>query len=129
MPPSSVLVIEDDALIRMAVIELLRQEGYEAEGAANGVAALRMLEGGARPGLILLDVMMPLMSGAEFRAELLKNDELAGLPLVVVTGDHDAARKARQLRAVDYLEKPFEPDALLDIVVRCLGSRSRDGAS
>ncbi|MEO7092000.1 MAG: response regulator, partial [Polyangiales bacterium] len=69
--PKSVLVIEDDVDIREALMGILRDEGYLADGAGNGLEGLDHLraQGGVRPGLILLDLMMPVMNGWQFRAE------------------------------------------------------------
>jgi CheY-like chemotaxis protein len=69
VPPFSILLVEDDFDVREALVETLRDRGYEVESASDGEQALHILQGGARPGLILLDLMMPRMSGSEFRVD------------------------------------------------------------
>src|SRR5215510_8699670 len=64
-----VLVVDDDQDIRDALCELLRDEGYEAIAVANGEEALTYLKGGNLPCVILLDLMMPVMDGWEFRRQ------------------------------------------------------------
>ena len=67
MSPFSIFLVEDDFDVREALVETLRDSGYEVESAADGEQAIQLLRAGARPGLILLDLMMPRMSGSEFR--------------------------------------------------------------
>jgi CheY-like chemotaxis protein len=65
----TVLVVEDDAAIRQALIDAIRADGYRVETAINGLEALEKLRWGLRPCLIVLDMQMRLMTGWEFRAE------------------------------------------------------------
>jgi CheY-like chemotaxis protein len=121
----SILVVEDDPDIRYALCEILRDEGYEVRWAVHGRDALMQLRGGARPELILLDVMMPVMSGFDFRAAQLEDPELASIPVVVMTADvrHDDATAA--LKAAAGFGKPFDLDALLAAVARLSAPRPR----
>jgi CheY-like chemotaxis protein len=114
----SVLIVEDDAEIRETLSELLRDEGYSAAGAAHGDAALSYLRVNALPSLILLDLMMPVMSGWEFRAAQRQDPRLAGVPVVVISGDSDVASKATAIQADGYLNKPIDVDQLMDFVSR-----------
>lgn len=120
-----VLVVEDDAVVRLAIIDLLTCAGFAAEGAADGSIALQLLQAGARPDLILLDSTMPRMTGAQLRAALLGDEALAKIPVVVISGGDPAWLKKLDLRAADYLEKPFDPNVLLDMVARHLGQSER----
>ena len=106
-----VLIVEDERDIREALAEALAYEGYDVAVAANGREALRALRGGPRPDVILLDLVMPEMSGWEFRQVQAHDPALAGIPVVVVSAsDPGAARPDR------HLPKPFAIDALFDAV-------------
>lgn len=113
---SSVLVVEDDGLIRRSIAEFLKAEGYDVESAPNGKVALDKLKKGSPPELILLDVMMPVMNAFEFRAEQWKDRALAHVPVIVLTGDGTPSEKAAKLGAIAFLQKPFPPVQLLNLV-------------
>lgn len=113
-----VLIVEDELDIRQDVAEVLRDEGYEVSMAANGAEALARLRAGFEPCLILLDVMMPVMNGVEFRAEQVKEPSLASFPVFLVSGDGSVRQKAADLNAVGYLVKPFRLNDLLTAVAR-----------
>ncbi len=83
--PGQVLIVEDDLDIRESLAELLELQGYGVLQAHDGRAALDVLAAGARPGLILLDLMMPGMDGATFLEEQRARPELAQIPVVVLT--------------------------------------------
>lgn len=112
-----ILVVEDDSDIRDSVVEVLEDEGYRVLSAADGHQALLVLEGLPEPpALILLDLMMPIMNGFQFREEQLKNPALASVPVVVVTADVNAKSKADTLRAAAFVQKPLKIQTLLDII-------------
>jgi CheY-like chemotaxis protein len=113
MPPRRVLVVEDDAAIRETLIEILQDEGYEAIGAGNGREALDKLSGpaAATPCVIFLDLMMPVMDGATFRQEQLRNPGLAGIPVVVISAYRD--EDVRSLQAAHHLQKPLDLEDVL----------------
>ena len=113
-----VLVDEDDPDIREAVQQLLEAEGYPVEVAANGAEALDRLHRGTRPGLILLDLMMPVMDGWQFCREREKEPDLASIPLVVLSAVSRRDPRNACTRAVDYLGKPLDIDALLSTIER-----------
>jgi CheY-like chemotaxis protein len=115
----TVMVVEDDALIRELVIDILGQEGFTAVGARDGAEALdRLRQERLRPALILLDLMMPGMNGWQFRAEQLKDPVLARIPVVVMSAS-DGAEIVAEAR----VEKPFGIAALLDAVARVTPAR------
>ena len=96
--------------------QLLSLEGYEASAVANGREALDYLQRAERPGLILLDLMMPVMDGWEFRREMRRDPALADLPVIVLSAldpsrDGDAG-------VVAFLKKPLDFDRLLELVRR-----------
>jgi CheY-like chemotaxis protein len=87
--------------------------------AANGHEALARLHGGRpMPGLILLDLMMPVMDGWEFLVAQQDDPALARIPVIVISADHALRHEVAQLEVAGYLPKPFEYDALLDTVQR-----------
>jgi len=112
----SVLIVEDDEAIRETLADILQYEGYVVSTACDGRDALLRLHSGATPGLILLDLMMPRMNGWEFRAEQLSRQEMAGIPIVVISGAYDAPRQANMLNANGFLSKPIEVIRLLEMV-------------
>ena len=87
----SILVVEDTLDTRESLAFILRHKGYEVRTAADGQEALEQLKAGARPDLILLDLMMPTMDGWEFTNRLRQHPALASIPVVVVSvvGDRD----------------------------------------
>jgi CheY-like chemotaxis protein len=108
---ANVLVVDDDEAIRDVVAEVLREEGYDVVCAQNGVQALRELEGDGHTDLVLLDLMMPVMSGWEVLEEMQANDRLARIPVVVVS-----AMSAPGV--CEHLAKPIDLDRLLATVGR-----------
>ncbi len=112
-----VLVVEDDEDIRSFVSDALAWEGYEVQEAADGCRALAVLAEW-RADLVLLDLMMPSCNGWMFRAEQLARDDLAGIPVVVMSAAHDTHREADKLQATAVVPKPFELDRLLATVGR-----------
>jgi len=117
-----VLVIDDDRDIRDSLIEMLEEHGYRAAGAANGRDALAVLETSENPPcLILLDLMMPVMDGREFRDEQLKNPAWAEIPVVVISAYSDAQAQARELH-LECMRKPLGMRPLIELVQRhCAG--------
>ena len=112
-----VLVVEDDADIRSALIDALNDHGYVAIGAVNGKDAYDKLRSAvAKPCLIVLDLMMPVMDGRAFRELQLQTPELASIPVVVVSAYREIADQA--LRITDFLRKPLSIDDLLATVRR-----------
>jgi CheY-like chemotaxis protein len=105
----SVLVVDDDVAIRETISELLRDEGYEVVCAENGAQALVALGRMGTPGVVLLDLMMPVMSGWELLEVLQENDRLSKIPVVVVS-----AMTAPGTRG--HLDKPIDLDQLLETV-------------
>jgi CheY-like chemotaxis protein len=113
-----ILLVEDDFDVREALAETLRDEGYAVECAVDGAQALDYLRAGARPGLILLDLMMPRMSGSEFRMAQKVDPQLADLPVVLISADGRMEEKARTLETHGAIKKPIDVDELLSTVER-----------
>jgi len=116
-PLAPVLVVDDNIEVRQAFASLLEGEGYCVAEADDGVAALRLLrEGAIHPCLIVLDLMMPRMTGWDFRAEQSRDARLARIPVLVVSADPLASQAAHLGAAV--LTKPADPNHLLELVAR-----------
>jgi CheY-like chemotaxis protein len=114
-----VLLVEDDAAIASSLGEALREEGLEVATAQNGREALHLLRGGLRPSVILLDLMMPVMDGWDFRHEQLRDAALREIPVVVITATGFSADTIRtQFGDVDLLPKPVPFTDLLALLDR-----------
>jgi CheY-like chemotaxis protein len=94
---------------------LLESEGYGVQTARNGAEALRLLER-QRPSVILLDLMMPVMTGDEFRQRQLADPRYRDVPVICMTAAHDGRERAARLKADDYFQKPVDFDRLLGAV-------------
>jgi CheY-like chemotaxis protein len=115
----TVLLVEDDEDIRASIADILNDEGFAVVGAVDGADALRYLREAAEPPrLILLDLMMPVMDGWQFRAAQLADERLAKIPVVILSAATDVRRHAAQLRVEDYLVKPLDVPLLLNAVER-----------
>ena len=110
-----VLVVDDDRDIREIVMDVLQEAGMSAVGAADGADALRRLQAGLRPDLILLDLMMPVMDGVTFRRLQLADPALASIPTVILSAYRDVAERTRAL-ATKILAKPVDLQELLGTV-------------
>jgi CheY-like chemotaxis protein len=115
---ATILVIDDDEDLRETVAALLELLGYRVSSAASGRAALELLDGAALPDLILLDLMMPEMSGWQFRAEQLRRPSLAKIPVVVVTASRNFDETV--LEASSVILKPFAAEELSAAVAKAL---------
>jgi CheY-like chemotaxis protein len=111
-----ILIVEDDADLREMMAQLLTLEGFRAETVANGREALDYLQKGDYPDLILLDLMMPVMDGWEFRRRQSAHPEYAQVPVVILSALDQA--RAADLGGPAFLKKPLNFDLLLDLVRR-----------
>jgi CheY-like chemotaxis protein len=116
-PTGPVLVVDDQDDVRDAIATLLETAGYDVSTAEHGRAALdRIKRQGERPCLILLDLMMPVMDGVEFRERQLADPDLATIPVVIVSAFGQHPRTTKVLRAEAYIGKPIDVDMLLENV-------------
>jgi CheY-like chemotaxis protein len=114
----TILLVEDDDDLRESLVELLSHRGYKAVAVVDGRAALDWLNANPPPCLILLDLMLPVMSGWEFRRQQLADLTLARIPTVVLSGITDVAHESRRLQTIAFLSKPIDFQLLYDIVNR-----------
>lgn len=127
MTRSIVHIVDDDPAVRESIALLLEVRGFQSRSWPD---AMSFLDGCdfSTPGCLVLDLRMPAMSGAELQTELVRR--AADLPILIVTahGDVSAARAAFRAGAIDFIEKPFDPDALVAAVEDALsrGAMLRD---
>jgi CheY-like chemotaxis protein len=120
-----VFVVEDDEGIRETMQCALEREGYRVETAKNGRDALAQLRvADPRPGVILLDLMMPVMDGWTFRREQLQDSALGVIPVIVMSADATVQAKAESIGATGYLKKPLRLETLLDAVMAYCAPRA-----
>ena len=115
MGEQTVFIVDDDAAVRDSIAELVESVGLRAEGYASALALLEAL-GPERPGCLVLDVRMAEMSGLALQERL--NELEVGIPVIVLTGHGDVpmAVQAMKAGAVDFIQKPYRDQALLDSI-------------
>jgi CheY-like chemotaxis protein len=121
-----ILVVDDDDDIREILTTILSRRGYRVLTAADGGQAMALLSSGERPALILLDLMMPCVSGEEFRARQLADEKLAAIPVVVLSGAGGIAEVSRRM-GVEVVPKPIELSLLVSMVQRFCAPQPRGG--
>jgi CheY-like chemotaxis protein len=109
-----VLVVEDDEEMRTGMVELLDSEQLAVGWATNGREALKLVEAGVRPRLLVLDMQMPVMDGWKFLEERRTHEVLREVPVLLTTGLDRVQILPSDVVAC--LHKPVEPDVLLDVV-------------
>jgi CheY-like chemotaxis protein len=119
------LVVDDDPDVRLALSEALEREGFVVASAAHGLEALRVLRArGDAFDLVLLDLMMPVMNGWQFRREQQEDPALAAIPVLVLSAGSHIAEAAASIGATGYLRKPVDLHELLAMVGRSCRKRS-----
>src|SRR5215510_585271 len=121
-PRHRVLLVEDDADLREALIDDLADSGNEVIEARDGAEALAIMRE-TRPDIVVLDLLMPVMDGWQFRVEQRRDPELARTPVVAISASGTAA--ARAVDADLYLAKPFGAGTLVDAIETVLATRAR----
>jgi CheY-like chemotaxis protein len=122
---STVLVVDDDRDLRDALCSALEESGFSAVGIPDGFQALEYLKSNApAPSLILLDWMMPVMSGGEFREQQLKDPRIADIPVIVISAHVKADLFGVSLGIEMLLRKPFPLGELIAQVERYAQKRS-----
>jgi CheY-like chemotaxis protein len=124
-----ILIVDDDNSIREMLRLFLELKGYTVASAINGQDALDYLgQSPEPPQLILLDLMMPVMSGAEFRTMQRQTPSLASIPVALISADANLRDSAPTLNAEAYLSKPIDFDLLLETIERFCGKSRMQGA-
>ena len=112
----TIFLVDDDGPLREALAEALLEDGHRVVQCQNGAEALGRLRKGERPDLILLDLMMPVMDGWQFREAQLGDERLADIPVIVITA---AGGRLKPIEAGQILHKPFPIDDLYRAVEAC----------
>lgn len=118
-----VMIVDDEPFVREIVRVKLRQFGIDViEGATGPEALEKALRD--KPDLILLDIMMPKMSGFEVCEKLKSHPETANIPILMLTarGEQTDKEKGERVGALDYIVKPFSPQKLAEKVMSIIGS-------
>ena len=104
----------DDVLENLEILEAILEDTYHVIKVTGGLEAFELLDNGANPDLILLDLSMPDMDGFEFLEKMRENENYVGIPVIFVTGYNDSFSEEKGLRlgAVDYIKKPYEPNII-----------------
>jgi CheY-like chemotaxis protein len=113
--PRTVLIVDDESDLRAGLSDLFEDEGYRVETAADGQEGLLRMRSLVRPCVVLLDLIMPIMSGNEAYAAMQADPELSGLPVIVMTSAPWLAPSG-----VLVMRKPVDLDRLLETVKRLL---------
>ncbi len=124
---ATVLVVDDEPLIAMALEAALEDAGYAVSTAANGRQGLERLAEAPRPDLVLLDMMMPVMNGPAMLAAMAADPELTGIPVVVLSSLPEEAIRARAGGVAAILRKPCTAEQVLDAIARALGGAREAG--
>ena len=114
MSSKKILVVDDEAAIRMMLTQALVRDGFEVKEAADGTEALNMIAD-SMPDLMLLDWMMPGMSGIDLVQKIRRDDVSKNLPIIMLTAKVDEGDQIKGLDwgADDYITKPFSPRKLI----------------
>lgn len=121
-----ILVVEDSDEFRWMMSEILKREGFRVAFAINGREALERLHGGEIPDLIFTDMAMPVMGGREFIEELRKDQELAAIPIVIVSNDAYLNKITKELGVLAISKMEFK--SVLPVIQMALANR-HDGSA
>lgn len=109
------MIVDDDNDIRDAITQILEYEGFSVLSAANGQEGIEKLKNG-NPALILLDLMMPVMNGWQFKSKIESDPRLAQIPVVILSADGNIQQKSENIGVAGFLKKPIQLETLLDTV-------------
>jgi CheY-like chemotaxis protein len=118
MSKKDILLVEDSKDIQALLMNVLKSSGYNVQTVLNGKEALEVLsKNSSLPSVIMLDLMMPVMDGYEFRMQQLLDPKLSQIPVLVMTAESAAHDKVKGLKAQAFLKKPFENiEAILETI-------------
>ena len=120
-----VLVVDDSAIMRKVIEQILEMLGHEAVPAANGIEAFERLKEHDDVKLILLDWNMPEMNGIEFLRAVKDQSGLSKIPVIMLTTESERRKmiEAIEAGAKHYLTKPFQPETLATKILQCVETR------
>lgn len=120
-----IMIVEDHPDVRTLLCDVLCEHGYAVIACTDGADALVKLRTPPLPGLILLDLSMPVMDGFEFRRRQQADHGLAPIPVVLISADHRLAERAKELSAQGHVQKPVRIRDLLALAQRYIGEPAR----
>ncbi len=123
-----IIVVDDDPDIRLSVKQILEKSGYKVYSFENGRECIKTLKNTKkRPSLIILDIMMPEISGWEIHRQLDSNPNLSEIPIVFLTGrSNETAIEMYNRYGIDYIKKPFDIKDFKESVKRAVNSKNKD---
>ena len=124
-----ILVVDDDPDVRGAFTHALRCKGFRVAEAHDGREGLSLLYAGLRPALILLDQRMPILDGLGFRLEQLTDEELARIPVLLMTAETTIGDLVQQMRPAGVVQKPVGLAPFLAAVQMVLGREQHAAAA
>jgi len=118
-----VLVVDDSAIMRKVISQILEMLGHDSVPAANGLDAFDRLKEHEDVRLILLDWNMPEMNGIEFLREIKLRPRVSEIPVIMLTTESERRKmiEAIEAGAKHYLTKPFQPETLATKILQCVG--------
>jgi len=118
-----VLVVDDSAIMRKVIAQILEMLGHDSVPASNGIDAFDRLKEHEDVRLILLDWNMPEMNGIEFLREIKGRQKLSEIPVIMLTTESERRKmiEAIEAGAKHYLTKPFQPETLATKILQCVG--------
>jgi CheY-like chemotaxis protein len=116
LPAGDILLVEDDDSLGAILTAVLQDQGYTVVRASNGQEALNHLHTERPPHLILLNLVMPVMNGWQFREQLRKVPELADIPVIVLSGVRKLDKQAASIGVTDSFTKPYNLKAVIDTI-------------
>ena len=117
-----VLIVEDDGDLRESLADVLEERGYRAVTATDGREGLRQMRA-YEPDIVVLDLMMPLMDGWQFRLAQKRDPSLAAIPVIAISASESAA--AATIDTDLYLRKPFMPEKMVEAIDNVLLTHAR----
>jgi CheY-like chemotaxis protein len=115
-----ILIVDDEFGLAELIADILGENGYETSIAINGELGLAMLRE-RRPALVLMDLMMPVLSGPEMLRQMKSDPAVADIPVVIMTALPEAVPRERELAHEAVLQKPFTPERLFEVLRGILG--------
>ena len=126
MTKKKIMIVDDDPDILCSVSTILEKNGYKVITATDGMFCIKKLMKGEKPNLIILDIMMPILSGWDVLTKIKKNNKWRKIPIVFLTARcTDTAMDMCQSYGVDYISKPFNLIDLLDKIKEMLNCKSK----
>jgi CheY-like chemotaxis protein len=114
----AVLIVEDNYPLRVTLASVLEEEDYRVVTASNGAMAIQLLQGTTRPALVILDLMLPIISGWEVLSYLQHNQACADIPVVVLSAIADDPSRQPNVLVGAIVPKPIDLDTLLMLMDR-----------